>query len=125
MRRARARRILPLLPGLIHVHRVRVATWGESLDALFKYGPGIGASYNGGTDDTAVARTKSWTPTPELFILSCLVRRRAAKTLGEMQSAAREAVPALTKALEDQGTTVREWAADALKETNKTDVASR
>ncbi|GAF75134.1 unnamed protein product, partial [marine sediment metagenome] len=44
------------------------------------------------------------------------------ETLGEMQSAARDAVPALTKALEDQDMTVREWAADALKEINETDV---
>ena len=52
------------------------------------------------------------------------VRRRAAETLGEMQSAARDAVPALTKALEDQNAGVRESAADALKEINETDVAT-
>ena len=39
------------------------------------------------------------------------IRRRAAETIGEMQSPARDAVPVLTKAREDQDTGVRESAA--------------
>lgn len=39
------------------------------------------------------------------------IRRRGAKTIGEMQSPARDAVPVLMKALEDQNAGVRESAA--------------
>ncbi len=51
--------------------------------------------------------------------------RRAAKTLGDMRSDARNAVPVLTKALEDQDAGVLESAAYALQRINDKEAVTR